>query len=153
MENGRIYILDSTCYPIKCVNAKDDFILTDACINNKLSSLTTFCNSPRWLLFCLIINLFKKKRISNRVFLAFVDLVPSGVDTAMGNLPFSNSKPIHLNRVNSIYSTQTVPVQKYRSQFWPHHKIQFMLIHHPDVYCINGVQCRKNYWINWTAWN
>lgn len=47
-ENGRIYILDSTCYPIKCVNAKDDdFVLADACINTKLSSLTTFCNSSR----------------------------------------------------------------------------------------------------------
>lgn len=49
LENGRIYILDSTCYPIKCVNAKDDFILTDACINTKLSSLTTFCNSRRYI--------------------------------------------------------------------------------------------------------
>lgn len=48
LENGRIYILDSTCYPIKCVNAKDDFILAETCIiNSKLSSLTTFCNSLR----------------------------------------------------------------------------------------------------------
>lgn len=46
-ENGRIFILDSTCYPIKCVNAKDDFILTDACINSKLSSLSTYCHSTR----------------------------------------------------------------------------------------------------------
>lgn len=46
-ENGRIFILDSTCYPIKCVNAKDDFILTDACINSKLSSLSTYCHSSR----------------------------------------------------------------------------------------------------------
>lgn len=47
LESGRIYILDSTCYPIKCVNANDEFVLTDACINSKLSSLTTFCNSRR----------------------------------------------------------------------------------------------------------
>lgn len=47
LGNGHIYILDSTCYPIKCVNAKDDFILTDVCINSKLTSLTTYCNSPR----------------------------------------------------------------------------------------------------------
>lgn len=47
MENGRIYLLDSTCYPIKCVNAKDDFVLADACINNKLSSLTTYCSGPK----------------------------------------------------------------------------------------------------------
>lgn len=47
LENGRIYILNSTCYPIKCVNAKDDFILAETSINSKLSSLTTFCNSLR----------------------------------------------------------------------------------------------------------
>lgn len=47
LENGRVYIMDATCYPIKCVNAKDEFILTDACINSKLSSLTTYCNGLR----------------------------------------------------------------------------------------------------------
>lgn len=46
-ENGRIFILDSICYPIRCINAREDFILTDTCINSKLSSLSTYCHSSR----------------------------------------------------------------------------------------------------------
>lgn len=49
LENGRIFILDSTCYPIKCVNAKYDFVVTDASFNSRLSTLTTFSNSPRYI--------------------------------------------------------------------------------------------------------
>lgn len=47
LENGRIFILDSTCYPIKCVNAKDDFIITDGSVNSKLFTFTTFSNNLR----------------------------------------------------------------------------------------------------------
>lgn len=47
LENGRIFILDSTCYPIKCVNVKYDFVVTDASFNGKLATLTAFSNTLR----------------------------------------------------------------------------------------------------------
>lgn len=47
LENGRIFLLDSTCYPIKCINAQDNFVIADICVNNQLLSLTTFCNNSR----------------------------------------------------------------------------------------------------------
>lgn len=47
LDIGRIFVLDSNCYPIKCVNAKDDFILTDVFLNTKLYTLTVYTANPQ----------------------------------------------------------------------------------------------------------
>lgn len=43
LENGRVFLLDSNCYPIKCVNTQDNFVVADIGLTgaNVLCSMTT----------------------------------------------------------------------------------------------------------------
>lgn len=48
LENGRFFLLDSTCYPIKCVNTQDNFVISDFEIKcNQLFSATLVQLSSR----------------------------------------------------------------------------------------------------------
>lgn len=49
LENGRLFLLDSTCYPIKCVNARDNFVVTEIGVSGSsvLCSLTTISRGDR----------------------------------------------------------------------------------------------------------
>lgn len=49
LENGRVFLLDSTCYPIKCVNAEDNFVVTEIGVvgTSILCSITTITRDAR----------------------------------------------------------------------------------------------------------
>lgn len=49
LENGRLFLLDATCYPIKCVNAQDNFVISEVGVggSNILCSMTTIVRDAR----------------------------------------------------------------------------------------------------------